>query len=109
LDKVRVQKEWETYKSMLREKGIDYQELIGELGVKKDMRKRENRGTAAPNAPRYPRTAYVYFCHYMKEVIKKETPDMIWADMGKEQGRRWNALPMEERRPYQAKVHHSIG
>jgi HMG (high mobility group) box len=50
-----------------------------------------------------PATDYLFFCEEVRPKIIAENPGMSFIDIGREQGRRWKALPTEVKNIYKAK------
>lgn len=61
----------------------------GKKGKKKD-----------PNAPKRPRSAFMYFSQANREDIKKQHPKMEFGEIGKELGKQWKKLGKEEKKKY---------
>ena len=47
-----------------------------------------------------PLTPYLFFCHTFRDEIKEKNPDISFADLGKEFGRRWKLLSDDEKAGY---------
>lgn len=60
-------------------------------------KKREQTG------PKRPMSAYLYFCKDMREVLKKEKPELKANEATSEIGARWKALSEEQKKPYEAR------
>lgn len=45
--------------------------------------------TKDPDAPKRPLAAYMFFCKEMREVVKKESPDVSFGEVGKILGKKW--------------------
>lgn len=66
-------------------------------GSRKEVVRTLNRGTHAneqkdPNAPRRPRSAYIFFCQDTRADVLKGSPTMSANQVLKELGKRWKAL-----------------
>ena len=46
-------------------------------------------------------SSYIIFCGHKREEIKKENPKLSATEVARELGKRWNALPDEEKSHYQ--------
>lgn len=60
-------------------------------------KKREQTG------PKRPMSAYLYFCKDMREVLKKEKPELKANEATSEIGARWKALSEDQKKPYEAR------
>lgn len=52
---------------------------------------------------RRPATDYLFFCEEIRPQIIAENPTMSFTEIGREQGRRWKALPTEVKNMYKAR------
>jgi hypothetical protein len=52
---------------------------------------------------RRPATDYLFFCEEIRPQIIAENPTMSFTEIGREQGRRWKALPQEVKNMYKAR------
>ncbi|RJL30105.1 non-histone chromosomal protein 6 [Bailinhaonella thermotolerans] len=57
-----------------------------------------------PEAPKRPRSAYMYFSQDKRDEVVKENPDVGFGQIGKILGERWRSLGPEEKRPYEEKA-----
>lgn len=55
------------------------------------------RRTVSPLGPKRPSNAYMFFCRTRREDLRKEQPDLAFAQIGAEMGVSWQALSQEER------------
>lgn len=57
-----------------------------------------------PNSPKRPLSAYMWFAHHNRDIVKSENPGISFGGVGKLLGERWKALSAEEKQPYQAEA-----
>ena len=48
-------------------------------------------------------SGYMVFCKEQRPILKKESPDMPFGQVGKELGKRWKALSDKEKEQYNSK------
>lgn len=69
------------------------------------LTKRKNKKTKDPNAPKRPKNSYLIFQGDMREKVKAELgKDAKIGEIGKEIGKRWEALDEKEKAKYQKKA-----
>ena len=51
-----------------------------------------------PNAPKRGLSAYMFFCQEQRQALKQEKPDMKVTEITSELGKRWRALPEEDKK-----------
>ena len=55
---------------------------------KKEKRAKKEKN---PLAPKRPLAAYMFFCKETREVVKTETPDLTFGEIGRVLGQKWAA------------------
>jgi len=60
--------------------------------------KGKQRRKKDPNAPKRSKSAYLFFCNDVRELVKKENPDFKATETTSELGARWNALKADKSR-----------
>merc|ERR1719220_1071563 len=58
--------------------------------------KGKKRYPKSPGAPKQPLSGYVHFLNDRRESVRKETPDMSFADISKKLANEWSQLGQEE-------------
>eukprot|EP01098_Paradermamoeba_levis_P016574 TRINITY_DN900_c0_g1_i2.p1 TRINITY_DN900_c0_g1~~TRINITY_DN900_c0_g1_i2.p1 ORF type:complete len:149 (-),score=25.46 TRINITY_DN900_c0_g1_i2:447-893(-) len=66
----------------------------------KKHKRREGRKKKDPNLPKKPLSAFMFFSQDQRAVLKTESPDAKFIEIGKIIGDRWKHLSEEERKPY---------
>lgn len=51
--------------------------------------------------PKKPRSSYIYFCSFERAKIKRDHPEFDFGEIGRELGRRWKSLTIQEKAPYE--------
>lgn len=75
----------------------------GGVGGGSARRSRSSKGTRKkrdPRAPKKPRGAYLFWAGAQREVLKREHPELSFADLSKQLGHRWNAMDEDAKRPF---------
>jgi len=67
----------------------------GKKGGKKTRAKKD------PDAPKSPRTAFMYFSQENRDDVKKDNPDISFGDIGKELGKQWRKLKAADKKKYE--------
>jgi hypothetical protein len=62
---------------------------------------RKQRAKRDKNAPKKPKTGYMFFCSEQRAQVKEDNPDMTNPDITRELARQWKALADEEKEQYQ--------
>ena len=57
-----------------------------------------------PNAPKGPMSAYMLFGNYMRGVLKEQSPDLSFTEVGKELGVRWKDMDETAKKEWQEKA-----
>lgn len=57
-----------------------------------------------PNAPKRPKSSYLFFCDEMRAQVKSDNPEFKAVDVTKELGRQWKELGEEEKKPFEKKA-----
>lgn len=60
----------------------------------------EPRKAKDPNAPKRPRSAYIFFCNDKRAEIKEKNPDMKMPDIARKLGEMWKGLKEKKKQPY---------
>mmetsp|Transcript_2426 Transcript_2426/g.3671 ORF Transcript_2426/g.3671 Transcript_2426/m.3671 type:complete len:549 (-) Transcript_2426:135-1781(-) len=69
-------------------------------GIKKNP-KLKPKEAVDPNAPKKPYTAYIYFSNHIRPDVKQQYPEMTFAEIAREMGRRFQQLSPEEKSYWQ--------
>ena len=56
-----------------------------------------------PNAPKRPKTGYMYFCQEFRGSTQKKHPDLRMGGISKELGKLWGTYSPEDKEPYNDK------
>jgi hypothetical protein len=64
----------------------------------------KEKKTKDPNAPKRPKSSYLFFCDEMRAQIKSDNPDFKAVEVTKELGRLWKELGEEDKKPYEKKA-----
>jgi hypothetical protein len=64
-------------------------------------RRKNKRATKDPHAPKRASGAYVFFTNDARPKVLQDCPGIKFVDLGKELGKRWRALPPEEKKKYE--------
>ena len=80
-------------------------ELLKELHKIGDVKncelpKRKKRYPKSPGAPKQPLSGYVHFLNDRREDVRKESPDMSFAEISKKLASEWSHLGQEEKQKY---------
>ena len=59
--------------------------------------KGKKRYPKSPGAPKQPLSGYVHFLNDRREAVRKESPDMSFADISKKLANEWSQLGQEEK------------
>lgn len=86
LDKLRYQREKKDYIQRLT-----------------NPKRRRKRKRAVFKEPKKPLTAYNCFDKEVRQLIKRENPDLTFGELSREIGRRWREMTMDDKVPYQQK------
>ena len=62
--------------------------------------KGKKRYPKSPGAPKQPLSGYVHFLNDRRESVRKETPEMSFADISKKLANEWSQLGQEEKQKY---------
>jgi len=62
--------------------------------------KGKKRYPKSPGAPKQPLSGYVHFLNDRRETVRKETPDMSFADISKKLANEWSQLGQDEKQRY---------
>lgn len=62
--------------------------------------KGKKRYPKSPGAPKQPLSGYVHFLNDRRELVRKESPDMSFADISKKLANEWSQLGQEEKQKY---------
>jgi len=62
--------------------------------------KGKKRYPKSPGAPKQPLSGYVHFLNDRREAVRKESPDMSFADISKKLANEWSQLGQEEKQRY---------
>merc|ERR550534_3471768 len=62
--------------------------------------KGKKRYPKSPGAPKRPLSGYVHFLNDRRESVRKETPEMSFADISKKLANEWSQLGQEEKQKY---------
>jgi hypothetical protein len=57
-----------------------------------------------PNAPKRPQSAYFFFCGKARPALKKQQPELGFADLARELGRQWGEMDDSQKAPYTAQA-----
>jgi hypothetical protein len=67
----------------------------------KPTRAQKEKKLKDPNAPKRPRSSYLFFCDDKRAEVKGENPDFKAVDVTKQLGRMWKELSEEDKKPYE--------
>jgi hypothetical protein len=99
-DKVRYEKEVAEYKNKHPDKDSESGSSSSSSSSKKKKKPKKKR-KVDPNAPKKPPNSYLIFCNDQRAKVKGELEAANdKTQLSKEMGKRWNALPDEEKKPY---------
>jgi len=99
-DKVRFEKEVAEYKTKHPDKDSESGSSSSSSSSKKKKKPKKKRKND-PNAPKKPPNSYLIFCNDQRAKVKEELEAAgDKTQLSKEMGKRWNALPEDEKRPY---------
>ena len=62
--------------------------------------KGKKRYPKSPGAPKQPLSGYVHFLNDRREAVRKESPDMSFADISKKLANEWSQLGQTEKQKY---------
>ena len=62
--------------------------------------KGKKRYPKSPGAPKQPLSGYVHFLNDRRETVRKETPDMSFADISKKLANEWSQLSSDDKTRY---------
>merc|ERR1739844_466493 len=68
--------------------------------------KGKKRFPKSPGAPKQPLSGYVHFLNDRRETVRKETPDMSFADISKKLANEWSQLGQDEKQRYHERAEH---
>ena len=68
--------------------------------------KGKKRYPKSPGAPKQPLSGYVHFLNDRRESVRKESPDMSFADISKTLANEWSQLSSEEKQKYAERAEH---
>jgi len=57
-------------------------------------------GKKDPNAPKRPRTSFMYFSQEARDDVKKDNPDISFGEIGKELGKQWKKMKAADKKKY---------
>ncbi|CAI9109632.1 OLC1v1009491C1 [Oldenlandia corymbosa var. corymbosa] len=69
-----------------------------------DTKRKKPKKKKDPNAPKRALTSFMYFSQSERENVKKSNPGIIFTEVGKVLGEKWNKMSAEEKAPYEAKA-----
>ncbi|KAL3833229.1 hypothetical protein ACJIZ3_007965 [Penstemon smallii] len=73
-------------------------------GDEDGSKKKKPKKKKDPNAPKKPMSAFMHFSQAERENVKKSNPGIVFTEVGKVLGERWNKLTAEEKAPFEAKA-----
>ena len=57
-----------------------------------------------PNAPKNPKSAYMFFATKCRADLMKKSPGMSFTEIGREAGKQWQGLSDTQKAPWEKKV-----
>jgi len=85
----------------LKEENKEAKSASGSNDVKnRGWPKGKKRYPKSPGAPKQPLSGYVHFLNDRRESVRKETPEMSFADISKKLANEWSQLGQEEKQKY---------
>jgi len=91
-------------KSKKRKKPAKTKGKAAKKGKKEGKKERKPRKKKDPNAPKRPKSAWMYFGEEMRPKIKVEHPGVQQKEILQLLGEKWKELTDEEKEPYQKKA-----
>ena len=67
-------------------------------------RKKSSRKKKDPDAPKRSLSAYMFFAHENRDIVRAENPGISFGQVGKLLGEKWKALNSEDKLPYENKA-----
>ena len=94
----------EQSKPKIKEEGKESPKAVS-AGNSNDVKNRgwpkgKKRYPKSPGAPKQPLSGYVHFLNDRREFVRKETPEMSFADISKKLANEWSQLGQDEKQKY---------